>query len=215
MIEIAAAACRHGIAFLVPRAWALACIGPRRGKAASSDGLLGRRPRWPACKIACAISSRRRARRKYLAAPATCLTGRLPSLPHSPLSKGEFMRSIFPSAAVIRQKYALVSSLKAQGLSVADDEARPGASDTFLVMDGETAADRRAHAGDRRRGPRLPPRDATARPRASRSAPPTPRSATPSRMLMPPAPTRRPPPIPKASRCSRSPSASPTPTSPC
>jgi two-component system response regulator FlrC len=48
------------------------------------------------------------------------------------------MRSIFPSAAVIRQKYALVSSLKAQGLSVADDKARPGASDTFLVMDGET-----------------------------------------------------------------------------
>ena len=48
------------------------------------------------------------------------------------------MRSIFPSAAVIRQKYALVSSLKAQGLSVADDKARPAASDTFLVMDGET-----------------------------------------------------------------------------
>jgi two-component system response regulator FlrC len=48
------------------------------------------------------------------------------------------MRSIFPSAAVIRQKYALVSSLKAQGLSVADDQARPGPSDTFLVMDGET-----------------------------------------------------------------------------
>ena len=49
------------------------------------------------------------------------------------------MRSIYPSAAVIRQKYALVSSLRAQGLSVAADGARPGADDTFLVMDGETA----------------------------------------------------------------------------
>ncbi|MEO5493245.1 MAG: sigma 54-interacting transcriptional regulator [Sphingomonas sp.] len=49
------------------------------------------------------------------------------------------MRSIYPSAALVRQKYALVSSLKAQGLSVAADGARPVASDTFLVMDGETA----------------------------------------------------------------------------
>ncbi|THD38264.1 MAG: AAA family ATPase [Sphingomonas sp.] len=49
------------------------------------------------------------------------------------------MRSIIPSAAVNRQKYALISSLKAQGLSVASEGARPGASDTFLVMDGETA----------------------------------------------------------------------------
>ncbi|MDB5677891.1 sigma 54-interacting transcriptional regulator [Sphingomonas bacterium] len=48
------------------------------------------------------------------------------------------MRSIFPSAAIVRQKYAMVSSLKAQGLSVAADGARPGASDIFLVMDGET-----------------------------------------------------------------------------
>ena len=49
------------------------------------------------------------------------------------------MRSIYPSAALVRQKYALVSSLKAQGLSVAEDGARPTATDTFLVMDGETA----------------------------------------------------------------------------
>ncbi|MBS0478228.1 MAG: sigma 54-interacting transcriptional regulator [Proteobacteria bacterium] len=49
------------------------------------------------------------------------------------------MRSIHPSAALVRQKYALVSSLKAQGLSVAEGNARPTATDTFLVMDGETA----------------------------------------------------------------------------
>ncbi|MBN8816410.1 MAG: sigma 54-interacting transcriptional regulator [Sphingomonas sp.] len=49
------------------------------------------------------------------------------------------MRSIHPSAALVRQKYALVSSLKAQGLSVAADGARPVATDSFLVMDGETA----------------------------------------------------------------------------
>jgi two-component system response regulator FlrC len=48
------------------------------------------------------------------------------------------MRSIYPSAAIVRQKYALVSSLKAQGLSVTDG-ARPAASDTFLVTEGETA----------------------------------------------------------------------------
>ncbi|MBN8808014.1 MAG: sigma 54-interacting transcriptional regulator [Sphingomonas sp.] len=49
------------------------------------------------------------------------------------------MRSIHPSASVIRQKYALVSSLRAQGLGVAEDGTRPTASDTFVVMDGETA----------------------------------------------------------------------------
>ena len=49
------------------------------------------------------------------------------------------MRSIFPSAAVVRQKYALISSLRAQGLNVASEDARPKASDTFLVMEGETA----------------------------------------------------------------------------
>ncbi len=49
------------------------------------------------------------------------------------------MRSIHPSAAIVRQKYALVSSLRAQGLSVAEDGARPAASDTFLVTEGETA----------------------------------------------------------------------------
>jgi len=49
------------------------------------------------------------------------------------------MRSIFPSAAVLRQKYALISSLKAQGLNVADEGARPGRNDTFLVMEDEAA----------------------------------------------------------------------------
>ncbi|WP_375396750.1 sigma-54 interaction domain-containing protein [uncultured Sphingomonas sp.] len=49
------------------------------------------------------------------------------------------MRSIYPSAAVLRQKYALISSLRAQGLGVASaDERRPQGDDVFLVMDGET-----------------------------------------------------------------------------
>ena len=48
------------------------------------------------------------------------------------------MRSIFPSAVVLRQKYALVSSLKAQGLCIGSDDARPKASDVFLAMEGET-----------------------------------------------------------------------------
>jgi two-component system response regulator FlrC len=54
-------------------------------------------------------------------------------------TKGKYMRSIFPSASVLRQKYALVSSLRAQGLGVAEGDARPQASDVFLVMDDETA----------------------------------------------------------------------------
>jgi len=64
------------------------------------------------------------------------------------------MRSIHPSAALVRQKYALVSSLKAQGLSVAGDKARPTANDTFLVMDGESApiAARTLMIGDEGRG---------------------------------------------------------------
>lgn len=64
------------------------------------------------------------------------------------------MRSIYPSAALVRQKYALVSSLKAQGLSVADDGARPTATDSFLVMDGENPpiAARTLVIGDEGRG---------------------------------------------------------------
>ncbi|MBA14799.1 MAG: sigma-54-dependent Fis family transcriptional regulator [Sphingomonas sp.] len=49
------------------------------------------------------------------------------------------MGSIFPSAAVLRQKYALVSALRAQGFTVKSFEAdKPSAGDLFLVVEGET-----------------------------------------------------------------------------
>ena len=49
------------------------------------------------------------------------------------------MRSIFPSAAVLRQKYALVSSLRAQGFTIGSfEEGRPGPGDLFLIAEGET-----------------------------------------------------------------------------
>lgn len=48
------------------------------------------------------------------------------------------MRSIVPSAAVLRQKYALVSSLRAQGFAIGScEEGKPGANDLFLVAEGE------------------------------------------------------------------------------
>jgi two-component system response regulator FlrC len=48
------------------------------------------------------------------------------------------LRSIIPSAAVLRQKYALVSALRAQGFAVATGEdAKPGAGDLFLIAEGE------------------------------------------------------------------------------
>ncbi|UZK65328.1 sigma-54 interaction domain-containing protein [Sphingomonas sp. M1-B02] len=48
------------------------------------------------------------------------------------------MRSIVPSAAVLRQKYALVSALRAQGLAIGSSEdVRPGGQDMFLIADGE------------------------------------------------------------------------------
>ncbi len=47
------------------------------------------------------------------------------------------MRSIHPSASVLRQKYALISSLRAQGLALADGKTRPLATDTIFVMDDE------------------------------------------------------------------------------
>jgi two-component system response regulator FlrC len=49
------------------------------------------------------------------------------------------MRSIYPSAAVIARKYALVSSLRAQGfgIGVADSGAKPGPADLFMVAEGE------------------------------------------------------------------------------
>jgi two-component system, response regulator FlrC len=48
------------------------------------------------------------------------------------------MRSIVPSAAVLRQKYALVSGLRAQGFAIGSYEhGKPGASDLFLIAEGE------------------------------------------------------------------------------
>ena len=48
------------------------------------------------------------------------------------------MRSIFPSAAVLRQKYALVSSLRAQGFALGSfEEMKPAPRDMFLVAEGE------------------------------------------------------------------------------
>jgi two-component system response regulator FlrC len=49
------------------------------------------------------------------------------------------MRSIFPSAAVLRQKYALVSSLRAQGFTIGSfEDGRPGPGDLFIIAEGET-----------------------------------------------------------------------------
>ena len=49
------------------------------------------------------------------------------------------MRMIYPSAAVLRQKYALVSNLRAQGFAIGSFEtAKPGPADLFLVAEGET-----------------------------------------------------------------------------
>lgn len=49
------------------------------------------------------------------------------------------MRSIFPSAAVLRQKFALISALRAQGFAIGSCEnARPQPGDLFLVAEGET-----------------------------------------------------------------------------
>ncbi|WP_174286048.1 sigma-54-dependent Fis family transcriptional regulator [Sphingomonas bacterium] len=47
------------------------------------------------------------------------------------------MRSIFPSAAVTARKYALVSSLRAQGFGIGTADAVPMAGDIFLVAEGE------------------------------------------------------------------------------
>jgi two-component system, response regulator FlrC len=50
------------------------------------------------------------------------------------------MRSIFPSAAVLSQRYPLVSMLRASGIAVGQiEDARPQPGDLFLVADGEAA----------------------------------------------------------------------------
>ena len=49
------------------------------------------------------------------------------------------MRTIFPSAAVLRQKYALVSSLRSQGFPIGSfEDGRAGPGDLFLIAEGET-----------------------------------------------------------------------------
>ncbi|SOB80172.1 two-component system, response regulator FlrC [Sphingomonas guangdongensis] len=49
------------------------------------------------------------------------------------------MVSLFPSAAVLRQNYALVSGLRAQGFALGSFETgRPTPGDLFLIADGET-----------------------------------------------------------------------------
>ena len=49
------------------------------------------------------------------------------------------MRAIVPSAAVLRQKYTLVSSLRAQGFAVRSfEDGRPQPGDIYLVAEGET-----------------------------------------------------------------------------
>ena len=49
------------------------------------------------------------------------------------------MVSLFPSAAVLRQKYALVSGLRAQGFAIGSFETgKPTPGDLFLIAEGET-----------------------------------------------------------------------------
>ncbi len=48
------------------------------------------------------------------------------------------MRSIYPSAAVLRQRYALLSSLRAQGFAIGSvDGGKPQPGDMFLIAEGE------------------------------------------------------------------------------
>src|SRR4051812_2725819 len=56
-----------------------------------------------------------------------------------PSHRGNSMRAIVPSAAVLRQKYTLVSSLRAQGFAVRSfEDGRPQPGDIYLVAEGET-----------------------------------------------------------------------------
>ena len=47
------------------------------------------------------------------------------------------MSSIHPSAALVKQKYALISGLRAQGMAIAEQGAVAQAGDLFLVADGD------------------------------------------------------------------------------
>jgi len=49
------------------------------------------------------------------------------------------MRSIIPSAAILRQHYALVSTLRAQGFAIGSfEDGKLRSGDLYLVADGET-----------------------------------------------------------------------------
>jgi two-component system response regulator FlrC len=49
------------------------------------------------------------------------------------------MPTIYPSAAVLRQKYALVSSLRSQGFAIGScEDGKPAPGDLFLIAEGET-----------------------------------------------------------------------------
>jgi two-component system response regulator FlrC len=49
------------------------------------------------------------------------------------------MRSIVPSAAILRQRFALVSSLRAQGMQTRSfEDGKPQPGDLFLIAEGET-----------------------------------------------------------------------------
>lgn len=50
------------------------------------------------------------------------------------------MPSIHPSAALVKQKYALISALRAQGLAIAEPGTAPQAGDMFLVTEGDAIA---------------------------------------------------------------------------
>src|ERR1044072_6588821 len=61
-------------------------------------------------------------------------------MPHwNPVNGGIFpMRCSVPTAAVLSQKYALVSALRAQGFPVAScEDGKPAAGDLHLIAEGE------------------------------------------------------------------------------
>src|SRR3546814_2401567 len=65
------------------------------------------------------------------------LTHSIPTRHASDLNS--LMRPLFPSAAVREQKYALISSLRAQGSPIRSlDADKPGPDSVFLIAEGET-----------------------------------------------------------------------------
>src|SRR6185312_16459099 len=64
--------------------------------------------------------------------------------------RGNSMRSIVPSAALLRDRYAMVSHLRAQGFTIGTAGGRPQPGELYLVAEGETppAAARTIIVGD-------------------------------------------------------------------